>query len=199
MDEPSFEMVEDAIWQSLVRGKADRKSAFHTPTVASVGADGIPHQRIMVLRAVDRASATLRFHTDIRSGKVADFARGGHVSVLVYDTKAKVQIRVGGTAVIEQDGPTATIAWGNTSPSSRRTYLVNPGPGTKVDHPVSGLTQKWEGVAPSAEDSEAGRAAFAVMIIKLHRMEWLTLAATGHRRALFELADSKWSGQWLVP
>ena len=55
------------IWMRLVRGGADRRSAFHTPVVASVDADGLPQQRVMVLRKCIEAEAVMRFHTDLRS------------------------------------------------------------------------------------------------------------------------------------
>jgi pyridoxamine 5'-phosphate oxidase len=199
MDSLDFEDVLASIWQLLVRGKADRRSAFHTPTVATVGSDGLPHQRTMVLRAVDPTQGMLRFHTDIRSHKVSDLAANNVVSVLAYDAKSKVQVRLTGTAEVEQDGPTAGAAWANTSPSSRRAYLVEPGPGTKVDQPMSGLGEKWEGLVPSLEDSEAGRGPFAVMIVTLNRLEWLTLAASGHRRVVFDRVNGEWRGQWLIP
>ncbi len=199
MNSPELDEVLTAAWQMIVRGKADRRSAFHTPTVATMGRCGLPRQRVMVLRAVDPKSGALRFHTDIRSGKVDDIGDGAPVSVLVYDAKAKVQVRLGGTAVIEPHSEVAAQAWINTSPSSRRAYLVNPGPGTRVDQPMSGLPPEIETYVPSLEASEAGRAAFAVMIVTLNQIEWLSLAASGHRRALFERSGSIWAGQWLIP
>ncbi|NBR79124.1 MAG: pyridoxamine 5'-phosphate oxidase, partial [Alphaproteobacteria bacterium] len=54
----------------LERGAADRRSAFHTPTVATIGLDGRPRLRTIVLRACDTANRSLRFHTDARSDKI---------------------------------------------------------------------------------------------------------------------------------
>ena len=57
-------------WAMIGRGVADRRSAFHTPVVATVDETGAPSQRVMVLRAADSAARTLRLHTDQRFGKV---------------------------------------------------------------------------------------------------------------------------------
>ena len=53
-------------WALLTRGVADRRAPFHTPTIATVDAQGSPHVRTIVLRACDPASRLLRFHTDVR-------------------------------------------------------------------------------------------------------------------------------------
>jgi pyridoxamine 5'-phosphate oxidase len=54
-------------WALLARGVADRRSPFHAPTVASLGLDGRPRARVVILRDCDGAAATLRFNTDRRT------------------------------------------------------------------------------------------------------------------------------------
>ena len=187
------------IWMRLVRGGADRKSAFHTPVVASVCAAGLPRQRVMVLRKCDEASATMRFHTDIRSDKVSEIGEAPTVSVLGYDAGANIQIRVAGTAVIESEGARADAAWASSNASSRRCYLAQPGPGSGSEIPTSGLPAALETRVPDIAETEAGRANFAVMIVTLATLEWLYLAHDGHRRARFECRDGVWHGAWLIP
>ena len=58
----------------LARGVADRRSPFHTPTLASLNADGAPSLRTVVLRGFDPARRELRVHTDARSAKLAELA-----------------------------------------------------------------------------------------------------------------------------
>ena len=187
------------IWMRLVRGGADRKSAFHTPVVGSVCAAGLPRQRVMVLRKCDEATATMRFHTDLRSDKVSEIGAASIVSILGYDPSAKIQIRVAGTAVIESEGSRADAAWAASNASSRRCYLAQPGPGSDSEMPTSGLPAALESRVPDIAETEAGRANFAVMIVTLHTLEWLYLAHDGHRRARFECADGAWHGTWLIP
>ena len=192
--------VLDSIWQRWTRGKADRRSPLHTPVVGSVDCYGATQQRIMVLRGVDRLSRTMRFHTDRRSSKALQIGDGAPLSVLGYDATAKIQMRISGTAHIETVGPTADTAWASSTPSSRRIYLVTPGPGTAVEAPRSGLPKDMEHRVPSLEESESGRGNFAVLVVTIHHIEWLYLASEGHQRAAFSCGgEGIWSGKWLIP
>lgn len=187
------------IWMRLVRGGADRRSAFHTPVVASLGADGVPQQRVMVLRKCVEADATMRFHTDLRSAKVSEIGTRARVSVLGYDAAAKIQIRASGLAVVMSAGEAADAAWSASSPSSRRCYLTRYAPGSVADKPISGLPASLESRVPERSETEAGRINFAVLTVTLDQLEWLYLAHDGHVRARFAQADSVWRGEWLIP
>lgn len=187
------------IWMRLVRGGADRRSAFHTPVVASVDADGLPQQRVMVLRKCVEADATMRFHTDLRSAKFGEIAGGRRVNVLGYDPAAKIQIRASGLAIVMDKGDVADAAWLASSPSSRRCYLTRYGPGSVTDKPISGLPASLESRVPERSETEAGRMNFAVLTVTLDTLEWLYLAHDGHVRARFAHQPQGWSGQWLIP
>lgn len=189
------------VWQRLGRAAKDRRAAMHTPVVATLTPDGLPSQRVMVLRAFDRATATLRFHTDSRAAKADQVGSGGPVSVLGYDAGAKRQFRLSGTARIERDTPAANQAWAEATLFARRCYLADPAPGTVSELPVSGLTADIEGRIPEGEHEVApGRANFALLMAQIDTIEFLHLAHTGHRRAMFvRSAEGLWQGQWLVP
>ncbi len=187
------------IWARLVRGGADRRSAFHTPVVASVDASGTAQQRVMVLRKCDQANATMRFHTDIRSGKIGDIGASANVSILGYDAAAKIQIRATGRGTVLSEGAIADAAWGSSSPSSRRCYLTRLGPGTLTRIPASGLPASLESRVPEPSETEAGRVNFAVLMVELRSLEWLYLAHDGHRRARFVREGETWRGNWLIP
>lgn len=189
------------VWQRLGRAAKDRRAAMHTPVLATIAPDGTPSQRVMVLRAFDRASATLRFHTDSRAAKADQVGAASPVSVLGYDAGAKRQFRLSGVARIETDTSAADQAWAEATLFAKRCYLADPAPGTVSDMPVSGLPADIEGRKPEDEQEVApGRANFALLLAKIHTVEFLHLAHTGHRRALFrKTADGQWQGQWLVP
>jgi pyridoxamine 5'-phosphate oxidase len=187
------------IWTRWGRGAADRRSPFHTPVVASVSQSVAPEQRVMVLRKVDRAAGILRFHTDKRSSKAAQIDHKMTVSIIGYDAGAKIQIRASGDASIVSNGELANTAWAATSHSGRRSYLTTLAPGTRSDTATSGLPTTFEGAVPTPSESEAGRANFAIVPVTLNRLEWLHLAATGHRRAAFTRTDEAWTGEWLIP
>jgi len=193
-----FPAILDDIWKRLGRGAADRKSPFHTPAVGTTDAQGYVQQRIMVLRKADRATGTMRFHTDIRSAKVTQTING-RLCVLGYDAGAKTQIRAEGTAAILTEGPEVDAAWAATSPSGRRSYLTIDPPGTVSNAATSGLPEAITMRMPTAEETLPGRAHFGLIVVTLDRLEWLHLAHSGHRRAAFTRDGSDWHGHWLVP
>jgi pyridoxamine 5'-phosphate oxidase len=184
-------------WARLGRGAKDRRSPFHTPVVATGGRGGV-RQRVMVLRTVDRAQATLRFHSDARAAKLAAIGDAPSVSVLGYDAGARVQVTLSGTARLG-DAAVSDAAWAATALYSRRCYLAHPAPGTAVDSALSGLSDDLAARAPEPQESEAGRANFAVLLITVDRLEWLELNARGNRRAAFVRDGDAWRGTWLIP
>ncbi|WP_439533493.1 pyridoxamine 5'-phosphate oxidase family protein [Polymorphobacter sp.] len=188
-------------WATLTRGAADRRSPVHTPVIASIGtstgSDATPDARVMVLRHVDPAAATLRFHTDARSPKCRDLD-GRPVAVLAYHPGQAVQLRLHGRARIVTQGPEADAAWAASTPFARRCYLAEHPPGTPLPAPGSGLPADVEGLKPSEARLLQARPHFALLLVTIHHIDWLHLAQTGHRRARFEAADG-WRGRWLVP
>ena len=178
---------EDAAWALVARGAADRRSPMHTPVLATLGLDGAPRSRVLVLRSVDRAARRLRFHSDARAGKVAEIEREPRASVAFYDKAAKLQVRVNGLARVHRPGtPVANEAWEATREFSRTCYRVEPasgaalGTGDAYDH-------------PAREDE--GRENFVAITLDADATEALFLAAAGHRRARFA-GDTR---EWLVP
>ena len=187
--------IEADLWARLGRGKADRKSPWHTPAVGT--ADG--ELRIMVLRHVDRGAATLRFHTDARSPKVGSIAANPRVAVLFYDPGAKLQLRCSGAGRIAVAGAATDAAWAASAVASRRCYLAPVAPSSIAETPTSGLPPVFEQRLPTLAESEAGRVNFATLTVMLDRIDWLYLAHDGHRRAQFQRSGNHWAARWLVP
>ena len=82
---------------------------------------------------------------------------------------------------------------------SRQCYLGDKAPGIKTSIPSSGLTEKIDNYKYSIEDSEIGYNNFCVIETFITSIEWLYLAATGHRRAFFDLKDKYIKKDWLIP
>ena len=61
-------------WRTLVRAVADSRHAWRWPALATIGADGAPDVRTVVLRNASEALRRLELHTDARSAKVAQVA-----------------------------------------------------------------------------------------------------------------------------
>ena len=80
---------------------------------------------------------------------------------------------------------------------SRQCYLGDEAPGSEASAATSGLTADVDNLKYTMEESEAGYKNFCVIKCNIKSIEWLYLAAKGHRRALFDLKHNK--KNWLVP
>jgi len=179
-------------WRRLTRGSADRRSGFHTVQLATV-ADGAPRVRTVVLRAVAPSQRLIRIHTDARSAKAAELAADARVEVCGYDAQAKMQIRLRGLASLHAGDAVADAAWAASGQGSRMAYRAAVAPGAPLERP--------EDVDPQtrAPLSDLGRENFMAVTVAVARLEWLYLAASGHRRALYEWSGAALCARWLAP
>ncbi|KAA2244013.1 pyridoxamine 5'-phosphate oxidase family protein [Salinarimonas soli] len=177
----------------LALGCTDRRSAAHAPALATIGLDGRPRLRTVVLRAFDPGVRRLRFHTDRRSEKTAELARDARVALHVYDAAAKFQVRLEGVATVHHDDAVADAAWASSRPFSRVCYATSPAPGASI--PEGGAYTQ-----PTPEGADGGRGNFAAVLVRIERLETLYLAFSGHRRALFAWrTGAEPEATWLVP
>ena len=180
-------------WSLMVRGVADRRSAFHTPSVATVGPAGDPEIRTIVLRGASASDWTLRFHTDNRSAKFAALAASARIGLHVYDPHLKVQVRFCGLAHVRGEGDVADAAWAKSLPMSRACYAQKPAPGAEL--PAPDLPAVLAG-----QDLDFARQNFAAVVVHVTEIDWLYLLASGHRRARFSRdAAGTVTSHWLAP
>jgi hypothetical protein len=178
-----------ATFALLAEGAANPASPFHTPTLASIGADGGPALRTVVLRGFDNAARWLEMHTDTRSAKVSEFSRHHSAALHAWDPAKKVQIRVSGQIALHAGDQVAAAAWGRLRATSRATYRVAPGPGTMIASP-----QDTHDV-----DEAAAFSVFCVMRMRFDVLEWLHLEHGSYARARFRWDNGTFTPMWLVP
>tara|TARA_Y100000588_G_scaffold78495_1_gene82017 strand:+ start:222 stop:860 length:639 start_codon:yes stop_codon:yes gene_type:complete len=195
-----LEQTLETAWMLLSWAATDRRSPMHTPVLANTGIDGSVSARTAVLRHVDRQNRRLRIHTDVRSPKIEQLTRRPQCQVVAYHPGHKVQLRMEANASIHNTDPTARDIWRQTSLSSRRCYLAEHPPGTPSPVPTSALPDAVSGRVPDESESEPGFGQFAVLLITIDTLEWLYLAARGHRRARFNwTASNGLESEWLTP
>ena len=181
-------------WAQLARGVSDRRCAFHTPTLATIGLDGAPKMRTVVLRACDVANRLFRVHTDIRTAKVSEIEHNPVASLHAYDVGQKFQVRVAGTAVLHKGDLLAKTAWALSQPMSRAGYAQEPGPGRLLADPKT-IPQ-----LPAIDDGQVnGFENFGIILIAVQSIECLYLGHQGHRRARFAWEDGALRATWLAP
>ena len=191
-----FSEIIKKIWLMLDDAITNRSSQFRTPTFIcgdQLDFDG----RIVVLRKSDQKNNLLQFHSDIRSDKIEKLKKNSKAAMLFYDKEEKIQVRLKVDCTINHENDVTKDSWSKTQHISRKCYLVDNGPGSETEIPTSGLKPELDNFDYTREQSEEGYRNFTVIQCEVKLIEWLYLAAKGHRRARFNLENNK--NTWLIP
>jgi pyridoxamine 5'-phosphate oxidase len=189
-----------AAWRGLTEAVTNGRHEWHLPVIASIGVDGRPEARTVVLRSVDPEARTLTFHTDRRSPKIREIEASGRLAWAFYERTSKTQVRASGITTVHADDDVADAGWARTTLSSRRCYLA--------PHPPSGDLEEWHpnlpddlhASRPDSAASEAGRVNFALVRTRIDRLERLELHHDGHLRAAWRWNESGVvEAGWLAP
>jgi len=192
----NFSEIIKKIWLMLDDAITNRSSQFRTPTFIcgdQLDFDG----RIVVLRKSDQKNNLLQFHSDIRSDKIEKLKKNSKAAMLFYDKEEKIQVRLKVDCTINHENDVTKDSWSKTQHISRKCYLVDNGPGSETEIPTSGLKPELDNFDYTKEQSEEGYRNFTVIQCEVKLIEWLYLAAKGHRRARFNLENNK--NTWLIP
>ena len=194
----NLEEIQKKLWSMLDDAVINRSSPFRIPVFICADHNDIDG-RIVVLRKSDKNSNVLHFHTDFMSPKVNILKKNKNASLVFYDKEEKIQLRVKVICEINNKNSLAEESWKKTQHISRRCYLTDSGPGSVSENPTSGMISKLEDFDYTMEQSEKGYENFTVIKCKIKSIEWLYLAAKGHRRAIFDVENKKWTREFLEP
>lgn len=183
----ALEVVLAGAWALLARAAAEPRHPARVVQLATRGADGAPRLRSVILRGADAAARNVRFHTDRRSAKVAEIAADPRVALLAWDPRSRVQLRLAGRAEVITDGPEWEAAWESVPATARRDYAAPLPPGI----PLAAPAPTKGALDPAAQ--------FALVILAVEALDWLSLERHGHRRARFILSGEPAHATWLVP
>jgi len=188
--------IKKKIWSLFDDAVKYRSSSFRLP-VFICGDQSDFDGRIVVLRKSNQSNNLVQFHSDIRSDKIAKLKKNKNAAMLFYNKEDKIQIRLKIECTINHINEITKESWLKTGHMSRKCYLLDSGPGTESPTPTSGLKPELDNFEFTIEQSEEGYKNFIVIQCKIKNIEWLYLAAKGHRRAKFNLETNK--NTWLVP
>jgi pyridoxamine 5'-phosphate oxidase len=170
--------IRQRIWVELLRATVDRHHEWRTPVLATIGLDGLPQARTVVLRSADASAAQLVFFTDSRSPKAAELQAVPAAAVVFWSTRLNWQLRVRVLAQVHNHGPRVESAWERVSKSpAAGDYLSSSAPGSALASPT--------GVNTGAHH-------LAVVVAQIDSIDWLELAREGHRRACLTGSTLAW-------
>lgn len=196
--------AKDLALSLLQEAVLDATSPLHVAVLASLGSEG-PEARSVILRALGQAPLALTIWTDNRAAKVAEMRTTPAISLVLYDPRRAIQLRLKGQAMLESDPVRLDRIWRDASLASRRAYLVAATPGAALDMPHSGLPEALDDALPTPDQVERGRKNFGVIEIVLSAIDLLILGRNGHRRATLSprpdglTGPEGLTGQWRVP
>ena len=195
--ENTNEIFED-IKRNLTRGVKDRKHTFHTPVFCNVDNENSIESRVVVLRQFDSPNMVLNFHTDFRSPKILGLQQNNNSLLVFYDHKLKIQLRIKTTSTINNQNKVTQEMWEQTKLFSRKCYLTEKAPSSSTNLPEDGIDESLGGREPTLEESERGYKNFTVVQNQIQQIDWLYLAASGHRRLKIILEKQIPSFQWII-
>ncbi len=169
-------------------GAADPGSPWRNLALGTVGLDGAPQVRTVVLRRF--SGSALDVHTDTRSAKYAELRANPAATLHGWDAASSIQLRASGPARLHVGDGVAEESWAGLREQTRATYRVQPGPGTELKGP--------ENPDADATDAEA-KLVFCVIRLEIRKLDWLQLAKGGHQRARFTWAEGAVMAEWVVP
>lgn len=161
------------IWQTLTRATVDRHHAWKTPVLASVGVDGHPQARTIVLRQAHPASWTLTAYTDRRTPKCQALIQHPRATLLFWSPKLRWQCRMLVDATVLIAGEAVETAWARMQQApSAQDYLSPYPPGQAME------------MAPAVTDPNTCKQhQLAVLQFQVVSMDWLALGQAQHLRA----------------
>ncbi|MBC04267.1 MAG: hypothetical protein CMJ34_13355 [Phycisphaerae bacterium] len=180
-----------AIWSLWQRGVVDSRSPMRLPVVGTVGVDGLPELRTVVLRSAQLDTRQLVLHSDIRAAKVSAIKQRPSLAWHFWNPRHRLQLRASGPARLHLSGPILDTAWARLSDHQKRTYAATAPPASTLEEAGDGL--------PPLQQAESGRANFCVVAGTINHIDVLQLRRGGHRRCLLSWSEDRWSAQWVVP
>lgn len=197
MPKPHLDPIADEVWRLLSAGAnaGKTRSPFTMLQAATIGLDGSPRVRTVVLRRVCREQRSVMFHTDVRSAKVAELRHDARIALVGCDLDAGIQIRLHGSARIVDAPHETRDIWNASRPRTLIVYRTPLAPATPVASPAEAhATTAGEDI-----DSSAGFENFCLIDVAVSKIDYLDLNPAGHVRASFTFDAGAWRGEWIAP
>ncbi len=130
MPETIFEHIKG----EMINGASQKKHPFHFGTLGTVGVDCTVRLRTVVVRDVSD-DLVITFYTDKRSKKITHIHENHKVSLLLFDQKNMMQLKIEGVAVIRKNNDTQEEIWNKMTAESQADYSTAQAPGSDLENP----------------------------------------------------------------
>ena len=181
--------------QVLAEAAAGRELAPRLMQVATIGLDGAPRLRTVMLRSVEADGWHITFHTDATSSKSAELTADPRLEAHLWRQDLQVMLRLRGRAsLVRPPDPRALAAWDALPGHSRHVYRLTEPQGATI---ARGGGYGRHEAKPGGHDP--GLDHYAVVSVALDEIEGVSLDPAGHRRAIWQAPGRESPDRWLVP
>lgn len=169
------------IFKALEKGSKTPKHPFKYVCLSSVF-NNTPQQRMVVFRSIK--GNEINIYTDSRTKKVNDFLTNPKASLLFYDYQKMMQIQL--TGKVEVDKTPSNKLWNTLSEKAQKDYTTLFAPGSYIND-------------PSIIDYNKDAIHFCILKFTFTKIDYLHIQKPHHTRAQFNLVNTDWEGNYLVP
>lgn len=174
------------VHQEMRRAYIKKKHPFRIVVLTTFGNE-YPKSRNVILRNYS-ADHTLEVYTDSRSNKVAELIQNPKSSLLFWDAKKNIQIRINTRAEIVHNNPTTEAIWKKLAPRQREEYLKKEPSGKTIETPKEFHNHLEE---------ESNH--FSIIQCTPYYWDILHLSSEGHRRVGVKQEVQSWAAEWIMP
>lgn len=193
----TLEQIYARIWDDLAAAVREEDLPFKVMQAATIGLDGSPNVRTVLLRGVSEQKNVPTFHTDLRSPKIAELSREPRIALVGVDPVQSRQIRVFGETRIVRDGQAQLDAWRASPDHDLIAYRTRLAPGTPMSHADDALGTAHD--AHGVPGPDEGLKHFCVVEVRPARLDWLDLSADRPLRARYVRQGDGWIHSWIAP
>ena len=195
-------LVQDEIIYLIKKAVIKKRDNFNKIIFSTLNKNKIINSRIVVLRNFFPENYEIIIHGDKRSRKFRDICINQNVSILFWDQKKQIQIRMNGSAFTSKQNHIDN-EWKKLQNWSKKIYLTEKKPGLIAKLPNTGYPEKYIKIAPTTFENDLGKKNFGVISILIRNMEWLYLSSHGNRAAIFDIhrkqSQIHVTKSWVIP
>ena len=174
------------VHQEMRRAYVKKKHPYRIVVLSTFGNE-YPKSRNVVLRNYG-ANRTFEVYTDSRSNKVAELIQHPESSLLFWDSKKNIQVRIATRAEIAHNNSTTEAIWKKLAPRQREEYLKAAPSGKTIESP-----QEFHNLL------EVEMNHFSILQLTPYFWDILHLSAEGHRRVGVRKEAENWTAEWIMP
>lgn len=175
-------------WSNIKIGVKTSKHDYHSFVLSTIRNNN-PDSRTVILRAFDVTSHLMWFHTDRRSKKILDLNKNEQISALFYDRSRRVQLRINGSASVDESSQSNREIWESMSPESKLCYTGPYAPSERLTDYAPNIIVEKSAHEMNNDDDALGLTRFCRIRIKLNSLDWLQLNHKGHKRLEFNFNE----------